>query len=199
MSVSNLQRQTLHSDATVGQPKVESARTALARINPNVQFTLIDAMLDDDALFAHIARHDLVLDCTDNFHTRQAINRACVTHHKPLVSGAVIQFDGQVAVYDLRHTESPCYACVFPPDAAFEEARCATMGVFAPLVGIIGALQAAEALKLLAEVGTSLAGRLLMLDGRTMEWSAMQVARDSACNVCSFSHNNHKLRDKPKL
>ena len=199
VDTTNLQRQIAHTTARVGRPKVDSIAQAVADINPDVHVTALRQRADAALLDTLVATADVVLDCTDNFHTRQAINRACVTHHKPLVSGAVIQFDGQVAVYDLRHTESPCYACVFPPDAAFEEARCATMGVFAPLVGIIGALQAAEALKLLAQVGTSLAGRLLMLDGRTMEWSAMQVARDSACNVCSFSHNNHKLRDKPKL
>ena len=199
VDTTNLQRQIAHTTARVGMPKVDSIAQAVADINPDVRITALRQRADTALLDRLVAAADVVLDCTDNFHTRQAINHACVQHHKPLVSGAVIQFDGQVAVYDLRHADAPCYACVFPPDAAFEEARCATMGVFAPLVGIIGALQAAEALKLLAQVGTSLAGRLLMLDGRTMEWSAMQVARDPACGVCSFSHNNYKLRDKPNL
>ena len=126
----------------------------------------------------------MVLDCSDNFATRHAINQACVRHHKPLVAGAAIQFDGQVGVYDMRSASAPCYACVFAPDAAFEEAHCATMGVFAPLVGIIGSIQAAEALKLLAPTGTSLAGRLLMLDARSMEWNEVRVARDPGCTVC---------------
>ena len=127
---------------------------------------------------------DVVIDCSDNFSTRQAINRACFRHGKPLVAGAAIRFDGQISVYDPRLDSSPCYACVFPPDQAFEETACATLGVFAPLVGIIGAMQASEALRLLAGVGTSLAGRLQMLDGRTMEWNELKVPRNPACPVC---------------
>ncbi len=126
----------------------------------------------------------MVLDCSDNFATRQAVNAACVRHRKPLVSGAAIRFDGQVAVYDTRDPASPCYACLFPPDSAPEETRCATMGVFAPLVGIIGAIQAAEALKLLCGIGTSLAGQLLMLDARSMEWSRLRTPRRPGCPVC---------------
>jgi molybdopterin/thiamine biosynthesis adenylyltransferase len=127
----------------------------------------------------------VVLDCTDNFSTRHAINAACVKHRKPLVSGAAIGFDGQISVYDTRSPEAPCYACLFPPEATFEETRCATMGVFAPLVGIIGTMQAAEALKLLAHVGRSLAGRLQMLDARTMEWHEVKLARQPGCTVCA--------------
>ena len=126
----------------------------------------------------------VVLDCSDNYATRQAVNAACVRHNKPLVAGAVIQFDGQITVVDPRDARSPCYACIFPPDAEFEEVRCSTMGVFAPLVGVVGAMQAAEALKLIAEVGQSLAGRLLMLDGRAMEWNTMRVQRHADCPVC---------------
>ncbi len=125
-----------------------------------------------------------MLDCSDNFRTRQAVNAACVTHRKPLVSGAAIGFDAQVSVYDTRQSGAPCYACLFPPDAAFEEVACATMGVFAPLVGIVGCVQAAEALKLLAGIGSSLAGRLLMLDATTMRWDEIAVARQAACPVC---------------
>jgi molybdopterin/thiamine biosynthesis adenylyltransferase len=132
---------------------------------------------------------DVVLDCTDNFATRHAINRACVKHRKPLVSGAAIRFDGQISVYDARSGASPCYACVFPEAASFEETRCATMGVFAPLVGIIGTLQAAEAIKLLCGIGTSLAGRLLMLDGRGMEFTEVRIARQSSCTVCGAPHS----------
>ena len=126
----------------------------------------------------------MVLDCTDNFETRHAINRACVAHGKPLVSGAAIRFDGQIAVFDTRDAACPCYACLFPPDQQFEEVLCSTMGVFAPLVGIIGTMQAAEALKLLAGVGTSLAGRLLLLDARNMEWSEMRLVKQPGCRVC---------------
>jgi molybdopterin/thiamine biosynthesis adenylyltransferase len=127
----------------------------------------------------------VVLDCCDNFKTRQAVNAACVKHGKPLVSGAAIQFDGQISVYDTREAEAPCYACTFPPDVTFEEVRCSTMGVFAPLVGIIGSMQAAEALKLVTGAGRNLNGRLLMLDGRAMEWNEIRLPRNPSCPVCS--------------
>ena len=128
---------------------------------------------------------DVVLDCTDNFATRHAINRACVKHRKPLVTGAAIRFDGQVTVFDPRDALSPCYACVFAPSNVPVEAQCATMGVFAPLVGIIGSVQAAEALKVLAQIGEPLVGRLLLLDGLTMTWTAMRTPKDNACPVCA--------------
>jgi molybdopterin/thiamine biosynthesis adenylyltransferase len=131
-----------------------------------------------------VAEADVVVDCSDNFATRQAVNAACVAHAKPLVSGAAIGFDGQVSVFDTRDPSMPCYACLFPPDAVFEEVRCATMGVFAPLVGIIGSMQAAEALKLLAGIGSTLAGRLQMLDARAMAWTEVRMARASGCTVC---------------
>jgi molybdopterin/thiamine biosynthesis adenylyltransferase len=126
----------------------------------------------------------VVIDCTDNFATRHAINRACVKHGKPLVSGAAIRFDGQVTVYDPRDAKSPCYACVFPELDKLEEIQCATMGVFAPLVGIVGSVQAAEALKLLMDVGQALTGRLLMLDARSMAWSEIRMPRNTDCSVC---------------
>jgi len=131
----------------------------------------------------------VVLDCSDNFATRHAVNAACVAHRKPLVSGAAIGFDGQVSVYDTRGDTLPCYACVFPPESTFEEVRCATMGVFAPLVGIIGTVQAAEALKLLTGVGSSLAGRLQMLDARAMEWTEIRMARQPGCPVCAAARS----------
>ena len=131
-----------------------------------------------------MAAADVVLDCSDNFQTRQAVNAACVAAGKPLVSGAAIGFDGQISVYDPRQADAPCYACVFPAEATVEEVRCATMGVFAPLVGIIGSMQAAEALKLLMGVGSSLAGRLQLLDVRHMEWTEIRVAKQAACLVC---------------
>jgi molybdopterin-synthase adenylyltransferase len=184
VDVTNLQRQIAHSMARVGQAKVESARTAIAGINPGVEVRALARRADAALLDELLPDADVVLDCTDNFATRQAINAACVRHGVPLVSGSAIRFDGQVAVYDPRRSDSPCYACVFPPAQEVEETRCATMGVFAPLVGIIGSLQAAEALKLLAGAGQPLTGRLLMLDGLRMEWNEIRVPRDAACPVC---------------
>ena len=184
VDLTNLQRQIAHSLARVGMPKVESARQAVTGINPDVQVDAVIARADTQLLDELVPLADVVIDCCDNFATRQAINAACVRHGKPLVSGAAIRFDGQIAVYDPRNVASPCYACVFPPDSEPEEARCATMGVFAPMVGIIGAMQAAEALKLLAGVGTSLAGRMQMLEGRTMAWSEMKIPRNPDCPIC---------------
>jgi molybdopterin/thiamine biosynthesis adenylyltransferase len=184
VDVTNLQRQIAHNLSRVGRPKAQSARDTIAAINPDVQVQPLVERADAKRLDHLVAEADVVLDCSDNFTTRQAVNAACVAHKKPLVAGAAIGFDGQISVYDPRDATSPCYACVFPPEATFEEVRCATMGVFAPLVGIIGSMQAAEALKLIAGVGTSLAGRLQMLDARTMEWTEIRVARQPHCDVC---------------
>lgn len=184
VDLTNLQRQIAHTTARLGEPKVESLAIAVRAINPEIQVTPIIARTHVELLEALVAEADVVLDCCDNFTTRHAINQACIKLRKPLVSGAAIRFDGQVCVYDARDSLSPCYACVFPPDSAFEEARCATMGVFAPLVGIIGSLQAAEALKLLSGAGRPLTGRLLMLDGRSMEFTQVNVGRQPDCAVC---------------
>jgi molybdopterin/thiamine biosynthesis adenylyltransferase len=184
VDLTNLQRQIAHTTERVGQPKVDSASQSVAAINPHVRVSALQQRADAAMLEQLVPRADVVLDCSDNFVTRHAVNAACVRHHKPLVSGAAIRFDGQISVYDSRQGDSPCYACVFPPEAGFEETRCATMGVFAPLVGIIGTLQAAEALKLLCGVGRSLAGRLLMLDGRAMEWTELRLPRHAGCPVC---------------
>jgi len=184
VDLTNLQRQVAHTTARVGAPKVESAGTAINAINPEVQVTRVRARADAALLDRLLPPVDVVLDCSDNFATRHLLNAACVRHRKPLVAGAAIRFDGQLSVYDARDDASPCYACVFPPDADFEEAQCATMGVFAPVVGIIGTMQAAEALKLLSGAGTSLAGRLLMLDARAMEWTDVRVRRNPTCSVC---------------
>jgi molybdopterin/thiamine biosynthesis adenylyltransferase len=184
VDLTNLQRQIAHNLERIGSPKALSAAQSIAAINPEVRVRTLVQRADASSLQALVAEADVVIDCSDNFKTRHAVNAACVRHAKPLVSGAAIGFDAQVSVYDTRDGTSPCYACVFPPDAAFEEARCATMGVFAPLVGIIGCVQAAEALKLLAGVGSSLAGRLQMLDARTMEWSEIRLARQHDCTVC---------------
>jgi molybdopterin-synthase adenylyltransferase len=185
----NLQRQIAHNMARAGMNKALSAHESIAAINPEVQVNCITERADAALLDMLVARADVVLDCCDNFTTRHAVNAACIKHKKPLVSGAAIQFDGQISVFDPRSDTSPCYACLFPPDSTFEETRCATMGVFAPLVGIIGSMQAAEALKLLAGVGTSLAGRLLMLDGRGMEWNEVKIKRNLHCEICTPSLN----------
>lgn len=180
----NLQRQIAHTEARVGRPKVASAAEAMAALNPEVTVRALVQRADAALLDTLVAEADVVLDCSDNFPTRQAVNAACVRHGRPLVSGAAIGLDGQIAVWDARTPTQPCYACVFPPSAEVPEVRCATMGVFAPLVGIIGTMQAAEALKLLAGFGTSLAGRLQMLDARRMEWTEIRVGRDAGCPVC---------------
>ncbi|MCF8160223.1 MAG: molybdopterin-synthase adenylyltransferase MoeB [Polaromonas sp.] len=184
VDLTNLQRQVAHTVARVGQPKVQSIEAAIAQLNPGVQVTAIQQRADTALLGQLVAQADVVLDCCDNFSTRQAINAACVLHKKPLVSGAAIRFDGQLSVYDARDALSPCYACVFPPEVTFEETRCATMGVFAPLVGIIGTMQAAEALKLISGAGRPLTGRLLMLDGRAMEFTEVRLSRHATCPVC---------------
>jgi molybdopterin/thiamine biosynthesis adenylyltransferase len=185
VDVTNLQRQIAHNLARVGKPKAESARDTVAAINPDVQVLPLVERADAARLETLVQDADVVIDCSDNFATRHAVNAACVAHRKPLVSGAAIGFDGQVSVYDTRDAQAPCYACLFPAEATFEEAQCATMGVFAPLVGIIGSVQAAEALKLLAGVGTSLAGRLQMLDARSMEWTEIRMQRSAGCAVCA--------------
>ena len=184
VDLTNLQRQIAHNLSRLGQSKAESARQTIAAINPDVEVRALRQRADAASLATWVAEADVVLDCSDNFATRHAVNAACVRHRKPLVSGAAIGFDGQISVYDSRDPQAPCYACLFPPSAAYEEVACATMGVFAPLVGIIGTMQAAEALKLLAGIGHSLAGRLLMLDGRSMHFDEVQIARQAGCPVC---------------
>ena len=185
VDATNLQRQIAHSLNKVGMNKAVSARQSIAAINPDVQVTCITQRADAALLAQLVATADVVVDCCDNFATRHAINAACVQHRKPLVSGAAIRFDGQLAVYDSRDATSPCYACVFPPDSTLEETRCATMGVFAPLVGIIGSMQAAEALKILSGAGDVMLGRLQMLDGRSMQFNEVRLPRNPTCPVCS--------------
>jgi len=184
VDATNLQRQIAHNMERVGQPKAESARVAMHAINPEVQVNAVLQRADAALLDALVPTADVVLDCTDNFATRHAINRSCVQHRVPLVSGAAIRFDGQLSVYDARDEKSPCYACVFPDTDGLEETRCATMGVFAPLVGIVGTMQAAEALKVLAGMGSRLVGRLQMLDGRGMEFTEVKLGRNPQCTVC---------------
>jgi molybdopterin/thiamine biosynthesis adenylyltransferase len=188
VDLTNLQRQIAHTTQRVGQPKVASAAQAVQAINPDVQVTALQERVDALRLHTLVQEATVVLDCSDNYATRQAVNAACVRLGKPLVAGAVIRFDAQITVIDPRESSTPCYACLFDPAAQFEEVACSTMGVFAPLVGVVGTLQATEALKLVAGVGTSLAGRLLMLDGRSMEWSSLRTARNPACPVCGTAH-----------
>ncbi len=185
VDLTNLQRQILHSQEGVGRLKVESGRDSLARINPLCQVEAISQRLEGSLLEDQVAAADLVLDCSDNFATRHAINRACVRHRKPLVSGAAVRFDGQVSVFDLRQSAAPCYHCLFPEGEDVEEVRCAVMGVFAPITGIIGTVQAAEALKLLAGCGETLNGRLLLLDALSMDWRSIRLQKDAGCLVCS--------------
>jgi adenylyltransferase/sulfurtransferase len=185
VDLTNLQRQILYAGPDVGARKVDAAKKRLGAINPDVVVDTVPARVDADALRGLAARADVMLDCSDNFATRHAVNRACVAARVPLVSGAAIRFDGQLAVFDARDPASPCYHCLFGEGEPVEEERCATMGVFAPLVGIVGSTQAAEALKLVARVGTSLAGRLLLIDALAMQWREVSVPRDPACPVCS--------------
>jgi molybdopterin-synthase adenylyltransferase len=187
VDLTNLQRQILHRTAAIGQPKVASGAATLAGINPDCRVQPLQERLEGARLEEVVAAADVVLDCSDNFTTRHTVNRACVKFGKPLVSGAAVRFDGQVAVFDTRRPDAPCYHCLFPEAEDVEEVRCATMGVFAPLVGIIGATQAAEALKLIIGCGEPLVGRLLLLDGLAMEWRPIAVPRDPLCAVCGVA------------
>jgi len=184
VDLTNLQRQIVHRHGRIGTAKAESARQTLLDIDPYLVIDARQQRADDRLLDELVPQADVVLDCSDNFRTRHAVNAACVRHGKPLVSGAAIGFDGQVSVYDTRLAGAPCYACLFPPEAEYEEVACATMGVFAPLVGIIGSVQAAEALKLIVGIGQPLAGRLLLLDARAMEWNELKTPRQTGCSVC---------------
>lgn len=186
VDLTNLQRQVIHRSDSVGVNKARSAAATIAGLNPEVLVTALEERLSGARLEECVAQADVVLDCSDNFATRQAINTACVRARVPLVSGAAIRFDGQVAVFDFRSDAPPCYHCLFP-GAGGDEERCATMGVFAPLVGVVGTLQAMEAIKLLAGVGESLAGRLLLFDARAARWHEVRLKRDPQCVVCGFS------------
>ena len=166
---------------------METARAALSALNPDVMIYPLQKRVEANELQSLLADVDVVLDCSDNFATRHALNRACVKFKKPLVSGAAIRFDAQVTVFDLRKPDAPCYACLFPEDGEIEEVQCSTMGVFAPLTGVAGALQAMEAAKLLAGAGETLNGRLLLLDAKQSEWRTVRVKRDPACAVCGVS------------
>jgi molybdopterin/thiamine biosynthesis adenylyltransferase len=192
VDLSNLQRQIAHRTSTVGQPKVVSAQAALEDINPEVECVALAIRADEAQLNELVAQADVVLDCSDNFATRYAVNRACIAQRKPLVSGAAIQFSGQVAVFDHRRDSAggegaACYNCLFPEDSQAAELRCATTGVFAPLVGIVGSLQAAEALKLLVGIERGLSGKLLTIDALDMRIQRSNLSRDESCSACSSS------------
>jgi molybdopterin-synthase adenylyltransferase len=189
VDLTNLQRQVLHRDDRVGLGKAESGRRSLLEMNPEIEVEAIATRLEGDALRAAVARATVVLDCCDNFATRHAVNRACVEAGVPLVSGAAIRFDGQLAVFDTRRADSPCYHCLFPDGQDVEAVRCATMGVFAPLTGIVGTMQAAEALKIAGGFGAPMTGQLLLIDTRTMSIDRIRVPRDPGCPVCG--HRPH--------
>ena len=185
VDLTNLQRQIVHRTESIGRKKVDSARATLAAINPEVRVAALAERVDGKRLEALARDADVVIDGSDNFATRHAVNRACVRLKKPLVSGAAVRFDGQVAVFDLRAPGSPCYACLFPEHGESEDVRCAVMGVFAPLTGIVGSIQAAEALKVLTGTGETLSGRLLLLDALAMQVRTIRLARDPGCAVCA--------------
>ncbi len=185
VDLTNLQRQIVHREDTVGMNKALSAQRQLRSINSTITLDAIQERLSGSALESAVSKADIVLDCSDNFATRHEINRACVRYQKPLVSGAGIRFDGQITSFDLRLGDSPCYHCLFPDQPDGEEERCAIMGVFAPLVGIIGTMQAAEAIRLLSSIGEPLIGRMLMLDGKSLNWQTVRFRRDEHCAVCA--------------
>lgn len=186
VDLTNLQRQIAHSTETIGTPKTYSAKKTLARINPDVNVVALNERVDENRLLELVMEADVVVDASDNFDTRHMINRVCAIRKRPLVSGAVVRFDGQVTVFDLRHVSSACYHCLFPANGE-EDMRCAVMGVFAPLVGIIGCVQAAETLKILLNIGEVLNGRLLVLDALLMEWRSIKLNKDPRCSVCGPS------------
>lgn len=184
IDLTNLQRQIAHSTERLGEPKVSSLRNAMHALNPHIQILPLQEKLAGHALEQAVAQADVVLDCSDNFPTRYAINRACVQHRVPLVSGAAVRFDGQLAVFDFRERNSPCYHCLFPESGSAEEINCATLGIFAPLTGVIGSLQATETLKLLTGAGNSLHARLQLFEALHHHWHAINITRDPQCAVC---------------
>jgi molybdopterin/thiamine biosynthesis adenylyltransferase len=184
VDLTNLQRQIIHTTQSVGINKASSAQRALNAINPDIVVNAVQQKSTEDAFEKLILKADVVLDCSDNFATRYALNRLCFKLKKPLVSGAAIGFEGQVTVFDFRHQASPCYHCLFPDDGSETEMRCSENGVFSPLVGMIGTTQAAEAMKILMGIGQSLEGRLLLLDALSMEWRSIKLSKDQKCAVC---------------
>jgi molybdopterin/thiamine biosynthesis adenylyltransferase len=194
VDLTNLQRQIAHATSSIGINKAESAARTMGAINPEVEVAALPGRLRDAELDNRVAAADVVIDCSDNFATRHAINRACVRHRKPLVSGAAVRWDGQMTVFDAARAESPCYACLFPEGGGADELRCAENGVFSPLVGVIGTMQALEALKIVAGCGASLVGRLILFDARTAGWREVRVPRDPLCGVCGAHSGRTAVR-----
>jgi molybdopterin-synthase adenylyltransferase len=185
VDLTNLQRQIIHRTASVGSPKVESARGTMLALNPEINVVPLAERITGERMEELVSSAEIVVDCSDNFATRHALNRACVKYATPLVSGAAVRFDGQVSVYDFREPGAACYACLFPEEGENEDMPCAVMGVFAPVTGIVGTIQAAETLKLLAGIGETLSARLLLLDALTMQIRIVRITRDERCSVCS--------------
>lgn len=186
VDLTNLQRQIMHQQESIGQAKVLSGKNMLEKLNPNLAVKAIQEKADEKLLDSLLQDTTVVLDCSDNFTTRQLVNKMCVKHGVPLVSGSAIKFDGQVTVLDSSKTNAPCYACLFPPEQIFDEVQCSTMGVFSPLVGIIGAMQAAQALQLIMHIGEPLTGRLLLWDARSTEMQEIKVSKRDNCPICSI-------------
>jgi molybdopterin/thiamine biosynthesis adenylyltransferase len=188
VDLTNLQRQIMHTESSIGKSKVTSGKEFLQRLNSSIQIETIQAKVTSSLLGDLLHSVNIVLDCTDNFLTRHLINAACVQHQIPLISGSALKFDGQVSVFDPRLSSSPCYACIFSPDERFEEVSCSSMGIFSPLVGIIGAMQAAQALQVLVGFGESLIGRMLLWNGRTTQVDELRISRNPDCSVCGIAH-----------
>lgn len=188
VDLTNLQRQTIHNTETIGISKVQSAKKAIAKINPEINVVSVQEYVDEKRLQKLVKEVDIVVDASDNFATRHTINQVCVTYKKPLVSGAAIRFNGQISVFNLTNNASPCYHCLFSKDGSNEDMHCATMGVFSPLVGAIGCMQAMETIKILLDIGTTLNGRLMLLDGLTMEWRSIKLNKDPECTICGISN-----------
>ena len=191
VELTNLQRQIMHTQNSIGKTKVESGRQFLQSLNSALTINTIAAKASEDLLNTLLPEVDLVLDCTDNFATRQLVNQACFIHKIPLVSGSALKFDGQLSVFDFRKETSPCYACIFSPDERFKEVSCASMGIFSPLVGIIGSMQAAQALQVLIGFGQPLVGRMLLWNAMNTQIDEIRVARNPACKVCSSQHQKN--------
>jgi molybdopterin/thiamine biosynthesis adenylyltransferase len=188
VELTNLQRQIMHTEKSVGKSKVDSGKQFLGQLNSDVHIETIQAKATTSLLDELLPSVDVVLDCTDNFSTRHLINASCVKHQIPLVSGSALRFDGQLSVFDPRKVSSPCYACIFSPDEQFEEVSCSSMGIFSPLVGIIGAMQAAQALQVLISFGEPLVGRMLLWNARTTQIDEFKVSRNPECPVCGKAH-----------
>jgi molybdopterin/thiamine biosynthesis adenylyltransferase len=188
VELTNLQRQIMHTEKSVGKSKVNSGKQFLQQLNASIQIETIEAKATAALLDDLLPSVDIVLDCTDNFTSRHLINASCIKHRTPLVSGSALRFDGQISVFDPRNAVSPCYACIFSPDDDFAEVSCSSMGIFSPLVGIIGAIQAAQAIQVLIGFGETLVGRMLLWNARTTQIDEFKISRNPECSVCGKAH-----------